>query len=168
MQVDKRLQLENLKQNTFRRIWAYLRIFLHIQVYSHIQAYSGIIRLIRELFRYIQACLEPCVTLAYSKTWHIQNHMHIQNAGTFRPAIFGALSGIYFRVFLLKYLTTITFFTNYNFFGNISFSRSLFYKINTLSFFNIGLIFTPDVFILYRKVWGSKGPWNVKYQINKI
>ena len=162
MQVDKRLQLENLKQNTFRRIWAYLRIFLHIQVYSHIQAYSGIIRLIRELFRYIQACLEPCVTLAYSEPHAYSERWHIQTCHIRRPVKY-LLPSI-----LLKYLTTITFFTNYNYFGNISFSRSLFYKINTLNFFNIGLIFTPDVFILYRKVWGSKGPWNVKYQINKI
>ena len=44
--------------------------------------------------------------------------------------------------------------TNYNYFCNISFSRALPYDINIMSFFNSGLIFGPEVFILYKKYDG--------------
>ena len=54
---------------------AYSDIFRHIQTYPdiirHIQAYSGI----------IEAYSQPCVTLAYSESWHIQKQRHIQNPG---------------------------------------------------------------------------------------
>ena len=92
----------NVKQKPFKQIQAYSHIFRHIQAYSdisrHNQAYSGIIQLYSE----------PCVTLAYSelwyiqnpgifktrgifsnlihpKLWHIQNQRHIQNSGYSRP-----------------------------------------------------------------------------------
>ena len=81
-------------------IHAYSGTFMHIQTYPdiirHIQTYSGI----------IQVYSEPCVTLAYSelwriqnlayskpeafrtlvylKLWHIQNKRRTQNPGLFR------------------------------------------------------------------------------------
>ena len=51
-------------------------------------------------------------------------------------------------------LTAIIIFTDYNHFCNIRFSRSLPYKINTVNFFNICLIFGPEVFILCKKYAG--------------
>ena len=135
----------------FTHIPAYTGIFAHSSIFRHNQAYSRIIQVYSGVFRTL---CNPGIfkNLAYSEPHAYSERWHIQTCHIRRPVKY-LLPSI-----LLKYLTTITFFTNYNFFGNISFSRSLFYKINTLSFFNIGLIFTPDVFILYRKVWGSKGP----------
>ena len=58
-------------------IQADLGIFTNIQGYSgkfrqtQTQAFSGI----------IQAYSEPCVTLAYSESWHTQNQVYIQNSG---------------------------------------------------------------------------------------
>ena len=49
--LDNRLQWVNVKQKSFRQI----------------KGYSGIIKQIQELFRYIQAYLEPYVTLTYLK-----------------------------------------------------------------------------------------------------
>ena len=39
----------------------------------------------------------------------------------------------------------------FNYFCNISFSRSPPYEINIMNFFNAGLIFGPEVFILCKK-----------------
>ena len=44
-----------------------------------------------------------------------------------------------------------------NYYHNISFSRSLLYAIKFRNFFNAGLIFTPKVFIPYKKVWAPSG-----------
>ena len=47
-----------------------------------------------------------------------------------------------------------------NYFRNINFSCSLLYEINIMNFLNTGLIFTPEVFILCKKVqgeWGAGG-----------
>ena len=52
-----------------------------------------------------------------------------------------------------KELTAIIIFTNYNYFCNISFSGSPPYEINIMIFFNGGLIFGPEVFILCKKYW---------------
>ena len=38
------------------------------------------------------------------------------------------------------------------YFRNISFSQSLLYEINFMNFFNTSLIFTPEVFLLCKKV----------------
>ena len=60
---------------------------------------------------------------------------------------------------LRKELTTIIIFANYDYFCNISFSRSLLYGIHTMKFFNTGLIFSPEVFILCIKYGGRElGP----------
>ena len=75
----------NNKQRPFRQILAYSRIFRHIQAYSdisiHNQAYSGI----------IQAYSEPCVTLAYSKPWDIQNPGIFKTTGILKPLVYPKL-----------------------------------------------------------------------------
>ena len=122
--------------------WAYSRIFRHIQIYS------GIIRHIQELFRHIQAYPEPSVILAYSEppyiqklsiirtrsilrflvyseAWHIQNLRHIQNPGISktrsmsRTLVFSEPC----ETSTMECLTKIV--SSYNYFHNISFSRSL-------------------------------------------
>ena len=47
-------------------------------------------------------------------------------------------------------------FANYNYYHN-SFSRFLLYENNIVNCFNAGLIFTAEVFILYKKVWELRG-----------
>ena len=64
-----------------------LNIFTHIStflgIFRCIQAYLGVIRHIQELYRYIEAYLEPGVTLAFPEPWRIQNPRHIQNPDIF-------------------------------------------------------------------------------------
>ena len=36
--------------------------------------------------------------------------------------------------------------------------KYIFDEINTMNFFNLGLIFTPEVFIKCKKAWGTRGP----------
>ena len=45
----------------------------------------------------------------------------------------------------------------YKYFRDISFSRFLLYEISIIIFLNAGLIFTPEVFILCKNVWGPRG-----------
>ena len=45
----------------------------------------------------------------------------------------------------------------YNYYRDISFSRFLLLEINITNFLNTGLIFTPEVFILCKNVWGLTG-----------
>ena len=47
--------------------------------------------------------------------------------------------------------------TGCNYFGNIGFLRFLLYEINIMNFLKTGLIFTPGVFVLYKKVWEPRG-----------
>ena len=53
----------------------------------------------------------------------------------------------------------------YNYFHSFSFSRPLLNKINKKNILNAGLIFPPEVFILYKKVWEPKGPRAVNFNI---
>ena len=46
---------------------------------------------------------------------------------------------------------------NHNYYRYISFSRFLLYEINITYFLNTGPIFTPEVFILCKNVWGLTG-----------
>ena len=78
----------NVKQNHSGRFWhilAYPTIFRHIQTYPdiirHIQAYSGI----------IQAYSEPCITLAFSELWYIQNHGIFKARSIFRTLVYPKL-----------------------------------------------------------------------------
>ena len=52
-----------------------------------------------------------------------------------------------------------------NYFRNISFSRFLLYEINIMNFLNTSLIFTPEVFILCKKVWWPRGLPAVDFDI---
>ena len=52
-----------------------------------------------------------------------------------------------------------------NYFRDISFSRFLLYEINIMNFLNTGLIFTPEVVILCKKVWGTREIRNVDFHI---
>ena len=52
-----------------------------------------------------------------------------------------------------------------NCFRNISFSLSLLYEINIMNFLKTGLIFTPEVFVLCKKVWGPRGPRAIDFDI---
>ena len=54
-----------------------------------------------------------------------------------------------------------------NYFHNTSFSGSLLWKIN-MNFFNTGLIFTREVFILGKKVWGSRRSEAVNFDIPSL
>ena len=49
------------------------------------------------------------------------------------------------------------------YFCNISFSRFLLYEIKIMIF--SGLVFTPELFILCKKVWGPRGLWAVDFDI---
>ena len=59
---------KNVKQKPFRQIYAYSRKL------RHNQAYSGI----------IQAFSEPCLTMAYSELWYIQNSDTFRTRDIFR------------------------------------------------------------------------------------
>ena len=50
-----------------------------------------------------------------------------------------------------------------NYFRDINFARFLLYGINIMNFLNTVLIFTPEVFILCKNVWGTEGPWILIY-----
>ena len=50
-----------------------------------------------------------------------------------------------------------------NYFRNISFSRFLLCEIYIMNFLNTGLFFTPEVFVLRKKVWGPRGLWAVNF-----
>ena len=52
-----------------------------------------------------------------------------------------------------------------NYFRDISFSRFLLYEINIMNFLNTSLIFTPEVFILCKKVWWPRGLPAVDFDI---
>ena len=86
-------------------------------------------------------------TPVYSRRWHIQNLRHIRNPLK------------YLRCSVLrKQLTVITIFINYNYFRSISLPRCLLHEINIMNFFKKGLIFTPVVVILCKKLQRARGP----------
>ena len=109
-------------------------------------------------------------TLVYSEPWYIHNlrifrtkahsePWYIQKPDTFRTRdIFRTLPTSTMKRFTkivigYKYFRKLLFL-------HISFSRPLFYKTN------IGLIFTPEVFIPCKKVWRSRGPGHVKQSLS--
>ena len=123
-----------------KAIQADLGIFTHVPAYSGtfrlVKPYSGILRHIHEFSRHIQTYSGSYLTLAYAKPWYIQNPGMFRTRGIFNPIII---------------------FSNYNYFLNINFPCSLLHEIYIMIFFNTGLIFTPEVFILCKNVWGSRG-----------
>ena len=54
---------------------------------------------------------------------------------------------------------------SYNYFRNISFSRSLLYEINIINFIKTGLIFSAEVFTLCKKVWRLRGLGALNFDI---
>ena len=103
--------------------------------------------------RDLQSYSEPCLTLAYSEPWYIQNNQrHFQNSVKYLG-----------WSILRKQLTAIIILANY--FRKISFLRSLLYEINIVIFLNAGLIFTAEVFIVRKKVWEPTGPGVVNFDI---
>ena len=156
--LDKRLQGVNVKQKPFRQIQAYSIKIWHIQ----------------ELFRQIQIYSEPCVTLACLQPWYIQysgtfrtrsifrtlaysQPWYIHNPGIFRTLVYSKSEAHSepcqtptISVFRKQLMATIIF-TNYNYFCSISQPRSLLDEIN-INLFNTGLIFTPEVVILCKKL----------------
>ena len=42
---------------------------------------------------------------------------------------------------------------DYNYFHDFSYSRFLLYEINIMKFLNTGIIFTPELFTLWKKEW---------------
>ena len=53
-------------------------------------------------------------------------------------------------------LTSIIIYANYTYFRNTSFSGSLLYEINIMIFLITGLIFTPEVFIIFKSTVPEK------------
>ena len=80
--------------------------------------------------------------LGYSEPWDIQNRRHTQN--------------LFKRIERFKVqLKAIIIFTSYNYFRNIYHLFISSSSLNKYDFFNAGLIFTPEVFIQSKKVWGT-------------
>ena len=114
------------KCKTFRYIQAYSRIFMHIHTYSGIiQAYSGIFRTL----------CNPGIF----RTLSIQNQKHIPNGGIFRILVHLEP----YQTSTMDHFAKIV--NRYNYFRNISFSRSLLCE-KSMYFLNKCLIFTPEVF----------------------
>ena len=106
--LDKGLQWVNLKQKQLRQI---LGTFRHNQTYPEI----------------IQAYLEPCLTLTYSKLWYIQNPNILRTRSLFRTPVYsepcyiqntGAYSNseAYSEPWCLIIFTARIVFANYNYF----------------------------------------------------
>ena len=141
-------------------------------MFTHIQTYRDIVRHIRAYSGIIHSYSEPCVTLAYSKLWYIQNpgifktkgkfrtiqnQRHIQNPSLFRTLGYSDLEAYsepcqpstteHFE----KQLTAIIISTSSNYFLNISCWSPQVYEWNMME----NLRFS-DVFRGYRKrpvVW---------------
>ena len=100
----------------------------HSHIFRLISAYSGTIIHFQELF------------------WHIRNPA-LRTSGIFRALVYSE-SEAYSETIKLSTMGHLAKIVNYyDCFHNISFSRSLLYKINMI-FLSAGLIFRPVVFIL--------------------
>ena len=95
-------------------------------------------------------------SLVYQKLLHIQNQRHIENPGLFRtlgysePEAYSEACQTSLMERFEKLLKAIIIFASYNFFRSISCSCALVHEINY--FFNVDLIFAPEVFIQCKKV----------------
>ena len=67
---------------------------------SSIKTYSGTFISYLDTLNHVVAYLEPCVTLAYSEFWHIQNPIYIQNSVK-------AYFGIFRTLFNVRMLRTL-------------------------------------------------------------
>ena len=57
----------------------------------------------------------------------------------------------------MKLVNGYRYYCKYTYLGNISFSRSLLYEINIMKFIKTGLIFTSELFLLFKKYGGGGG-----------
>ena len=55
----------------------------------------------------------------------------------------------------MKLVNGYRYYCKYTYLGNISFSRSLLYEINIMKFIKTGLIFTSELFLLFKKYGGG-------------
>ena len=122
-----------------KTIQADLGIFTHIPVYSDIfRNWSGI----------FWTLCSPCIftTLIYLESWHIYKQWNIQNTGIFRTGgILRTLSNIYIGK-LWETANGYNYFASCCYIRNIRFSSALVHE-RKYDFFNVGLIFIPEVFI---------------------
>ena len=85
----------------------------------------------------------------------MENQRHIQNLGLFRtlgysePEAYSEPCQTSMIEHFEKQLTAIIILASYNYFRNISFSCPLVHEINMI-FFNVGLIFTGEVFTQFK------------------
>ena len=123
-----------------------VKVFKHFRnssILRHIQAYSGVNGHIQECF------------------WYFHNPL----LGIFRTMVYSEL-GTYSKLCQISAMECYAkLVKGCNCFRNINFSRFLRYEINIMNFLNIGLIFTPEVSILCKKVWGSGGLRAVDFDI---
>ena len=102
------------------------------------------------IFRHNQAY--SGIIQAYSELWCIQNTGVFRTRGIFRtlaysePRAYSELSQT----------------------SAMELSRSLLYAINITILFNAGLIFTPKVFILWKKAWGTRGRGTAHFDIPSL
>ena len=116
-----------------------VKVFNHfrmLSVFRHIQAYSGVNGHIQKCFWNFHNPLQP---------WHLQNF------GVFRTRAYSRLS----QTSTMECFAKIV--KDCNYFRNIGFSRFLLYEIHIMSFLKTGLIFTPEIFVLCKKVWHLTG-----------
>ena len=121
----------------------------------HNQPYTGI----------IQPHSEPCRTLSYLEPLYIQNFEIFRTLTYSRCGACSERCQVSMMKTFAKIInSTIIIFTNYNYFHSIGLKNSLLHEINIMNFFNTGLIFTPEVVILYKKLWPVRGPGTVNFR----
>ena len=126
------LQCITIEKCKTKAIQADLTIFTHI---PHIQACSHLLRHNQTYSGIIQVYSEPCVTLVYFESYHVQNQKHVQNRVIFRTPKYSAPC----QTSTIERFAKIV--NNYNDFPNISFSLSLLceknmYFLNTFNFYS--------------------------------
>ena len=80
---------------------------------------------------------------------------HIEISGVFRIGSYSELC----QTATMQHFARIV--NGYNYFRNISFSRSLLYEKN-VNFYNAGLLFTPESYKI-KKLWDPRGPGVVNF-----
>ena len=130
-EVAKFAKFEEMGKCKTKAIQAYLGIF------THVLAYSGIFRHNRAYLGTLKAYSEPCVTLACSEPSYIQNPGIFRIRGIFKTLVYSEPC----QTFTMERFAEIV--NEYNYFRNISFSRSLLYEMNIMNYFRTYIIFTP-------------------------
>ena len=146
------------------------------QIYAH----SGIIMHIQELFRHIQVCPKPCVTLTYLESWYIQNTDKFRTTSIFRtlaysepwyiqnPRIFRTLAYSKSEAYsepcqtsMIKRFSKIV--NGYNYFRKLK----LFWQYKLVAFSTswnkYHEVVTPKVVILCKKLSWTRGSGTVNF-----